>query len=267
MTDAKYNQCLDAIRALGKVAVACSGGVDSSLLVAIAAKALGPDNVLAVTVASVLQPADESISAQATAKLTGVELVELRPDVLAIDEVSSNPTDRCYHCKTAVFTLISQAAAERGIEHVLSGDNADDPDDYRPGLRAIAELGICTPLKDAGLTKTEIRELSARLDLPTASKPSSACLASRVPYGQPLTEAKLKRIDAAETYLHENGFAICRVRDHDPIARIELPADRLTDALARREEIVAALQALGWAYVTLDLRGYRTGALNELLSR
>jgi uncharacterized protein len=267
MIDAKYEQCLGAIKALGKVAVACSGGVDSSLLVALAAKALGPENVLAVTVASVLQPADESVSAHRTAKLMGVELVELRPDVLAIDEVASNPKDRCYHCKTAVFTLIRQTAAQRGIEHVLSGDNADDPDDYRPGLRAIAELGICTPLKDASLTKAEIRELSARLELPTATKPSSACLASRVPYGQPLSEAKLKRIDAAETFLHENGFAVCRVRDHDPVARVEFPDDRLADALACREEIVAALQALGWAYVTLDLRGYRTGALNEMLRR
>jgi uncharacterized protein len=267
MIDAKYQQCLDAIRDLGKVAVACSGGVDSSLLVALAAEAVGASNVLAVTVASVLQPADEPDSARRTADLLGVELIELRPDVLAIDEVASNPADRCYHCKTAIFTLISDAAGERGITHVLSGDNADDPDDYRPGLRAIAELGICTPLKDAGLTKAEIRELSARLDLPTATKPSSACLASRVPYGLPLTEAKLKRIDAAETYLHDQGFPICRVRDHDPVARIELPVDRLPDALARREELLAALQALGWGYVTLDLRGYRTGALNEMLGQ
>jgi uncharacterized protein len=264
---AKLAACADQLRGLGRVVIAASGGVDSTFLLALAAETLGAENVLAVTARGPLYPPDEPDEAGAVARELGVEHVIADANALAVPAVAANPPDRCYHCKTMVFGLVKDLAAERGIAAVASGDQADDPGDYRPGLKAIQELAIVTPLLDAGLTKADIRAASAVMGLATADKPSAACLASRVPYNQPLTAEGLQRIARAEKVLHELGFRQCRVRDHDPLARIEVTPDELPRAFELRERLVAALKDLGYAYVTLDLQGFRSGALNEVLDR
>jgi uncharacterized protein len=263
---AKVDACATRLRELGSVAVAASGGVDSSFLLALAARALGAEKVLAVTARGALYPAHEVADAADVAAGAGVEHVIVDSDVLTDANVAANPPDRCYYCKKLIFAAVQQLAAQRGLAAVASGDNADDPSDHRPGLRAIRELGIATPLLDARLTKADIRAASAAMGLPTADKPSGACLASRVPYGRTLTAEGLDRIDAAETALREMGFRQVRLRDHDPVARIEVVAEQLDQALAMRESILAALKPLGYTYVTLDLAGFRSGAMNETLS-
>jgi len=262
---AKLAACADQLRGLGRVVIAASGGVDSTFLLALAAETLGPENVLAVTARGPLYPPDEPDEAGAVARELGVEHVIADANALAIPAVAANPPDRCYHCKTMVFGLVKELAAERGIAAVASGDQADDPGDYRPGLQAIKELEIVTPLLDAGLTKTDIRAASAVMGLPTADKPSAACLASRVPYDHPLTAEGLQRIAAAEKVLHELGFRQCRLRDHEPLARIEVTPEDLPRAFELRDRLVEAMKGLGYTYVTLDLQGFRSGALNEVL--
>ena len=264
---AKLAACAEQLRGLGRVVIAASGGVDSTFLLALAAETLGAENVLAVTARGPLYPPDEPDEAGAIARELGVEHVIADADALAVPAVAANPPDRCYHCKTMVFGLVKELAAERGISAVASGDQADDPGDYRPGLQAINELGIITPLLDAGLTKADIRAASALMGLATADKPSAACLASRVPYNHPLTPEGLQRIARAEKVLHELGFRQCRLRDHDPLARIEVPPEDLPRAFELRDRLVAALKDLGYTYVTLDLQGFRSGALNEVLDR
>jgi len=262
----KVEACVDALRQAGRVAVAASGGVDSTLVLALAAKTLAAGDVLAVTARGPLYPPDEPLEAQQLARQLGVEHVFVEGDPLAEPGVAENPPDRCYHCKRLILGMITRVAAERGMV-VATGDNADDPDDYRPGLKAVRELGVLTPLLSAGLTKPDIRAISAALGLPTADRPSAACLASRIPYGQRLTPERLTRIAEAERVLHGLGFGQCRVRDHEPIARIEvLPAD-VERVVAQRETIVAALKDLGYGYVAVDLQGFRSGSLNEALDR
>ena len=262
---AKLAVCTARLQELGTVVIAASGGVDSTFLMALAARALGPEKVIAVTARGPLYPPDEPQEAGAVAHDLGIEHVIADVNALAEPKVASNPPDRCYHCKTLVFSEVRKFAAERGFAAVASGDQADDPGDYRPGLKAIHELEIATPLLDAGLTKAEIRAASAVMGLPTADKPSAACLASRVPYNQALTPEGLTRIADAERILHEMGFRQCRLRDHFPIARIEVTPEDLARAFELRGELVASLKPLGYSYVTLDLEGFRSGALNEVL--
>ena len=264
---AKLDVCLDVLHKAGRVAVAASGGVDSTLVLALAVRALGVENVLAVTARGPLYPPDEPNEAADLAGELGVEHLFVEADPLGVDGVGDNPPDRCYHCKTLVFGGIKDVAASRGLNAVVSGDNAEDPSDYRPGLQAVRELGVVAPLLQAGLVKTEIRTISAALGLPTADKPSAACLASRIPYGQRLTAERLERVAKAESVLRELGFRQCRLRDHEPLARIEVPAGELSRAFEFREKLVAALKPLGYTYVTLDLEGFRTGAMNETLDR
>ena len=221
--------------------------------------------MLAVTVNSELLAAHEPGNACDVAEHIGVRHITKPVAILGDATVASNPPDRCYHCKKQVFGLIGQVATENGIDHVLSGDNADDPSDYRPGMRALVELDICSPLKDAGLTKAEIRALSAERGLPTADKPSAACLASRVQYGLELTDERLRRIDAGEELLKSLGLTPCRLRDHGQLARIEVAAEQFPTALAAREQLVTELRGLGWNYVTLDIAGFRSGSMNETL--
>ena len=256
----------DILSSLGSAAVAYSAGVDSTFLLKEAKLVLG-DRALAVTVRSVFCPPRESREAEAFCRREGIRHLLLDADVLAVPGVADNPPDRCYLCKKALFGRILDAARENGAAAVVEGSNMDDLADYRPGMRAVAELGVRSPLREAGLSKAEIRELSRELGLPTWDKPAFACLASRFVYGQRLTAEGLARADEAEQYLRSLGFGQLRVRVHGNLARIEvLPEDRerlLADGLA--DAIQERLRALGFAYVTADLGGYRMGSMNREL--
>ncbi len=267
----KAERLAEILRAMGQVAVAYSGGVDSSYLLAAAAQALGAGQVLALTADSPLLPVGELETALALAARLGVEHRLLPFDELAIDEIAANPPLRCYHCKRARFTaLLAVVAAERPCATLLHGENADDHLDYRPGSAAAVELGVRAPLAEAGLTKAEIRALSRQLGLPTWDHPAASCLATRFPYDTRLTAEGLARVRAAESSLQAlTGWRQMRVRDHYPVARIEVPAERVS-ALAQeplRGQVVAALQAAGYLYVTVDLTGYRMGSMNASLER
>lgn len=249
---------------LGSLAVAFSSGVDSTFLLKAAHSVLG-DNVCAVTAVTAAMPRREIDEARAFCEKEGVRLIEAPVDVFAIEEFRSNPPERCYYCKRALFENIIKAAKENGFRHIAEGSNTDDGGDYRPGIRALQELSVLSPLKEAGLTKAEIRELSRELQLGTWDKPSFACLATRIAYGERITPEKLRMIEKAEDKLFQLGFAQFRVRTHGELARIELPAadiERLAEA-GMRAEVGGYLRSLGFRYVSLDLEGYSTGSMNR----
>ncbi len=247
--------------------IAFSGGVDSSYLLSVAAAVLGPANVLAVTIESPVVPPAEINVACRIAKTLGVEHLLVRSDDLERDEFRNNPPDRCYHCKKDIFTRMREIATERGLLCVFEASNVDDTGDYRPGLAAIRELGILSPLVEADLTKDEIRALSRERGLSTWNKPALACLATRIPYGEPVTREKCDQVRLAEEYVCSIGFTSCRLRHHGSVARIEVPPpeiDRLLDEATRRR-IVEHLKGLGFTYIVVDLEGYRSGSMNETL--
>ncbi len=255
------------LRGYGRVAVGFSGGVDSTLLLRMAVDELGTANVLAVIADTPSLPRGEYAQALSLAQGMGVTPQVVDPDELGDPAYVANPADRCYYCKRHLFRHVAAAAAAGGYGAVLDGNNADDAGDYRPGRRAAQELGVRSPLLEAGLTKAEVRALSARLGLPTADKPAMACLASRVPYGTPVTAEVLGQVERAEGAVRAAGFVQCRVRHHGEVGRVEVPAaelGRLLDARVRGE-VVAGVRAAGYRYVALDLEGYRTGSLNEAL--
>jgi uncharacterized protein len=263
--DQKYDTLLNLIAKTGGAAVAFSGGVDSSFLCHAAAAALGP-RALAITVVSPMLPKSEIEDAAAIARLVGIEHLLLEENEIE-DEVAQNTAQRCYHCKKREFGAIQKAAKQRGITTVLDGSNLDDLGDYRPGLAALAELGIMSPLREAGLSKQEIRELSRGFKLPTWDKPAFACLASRIPYGETITREKLSRVEKAETVLRDFGFRQFRVRSHGDIARIEAAPEerRLFFSEAALDSLSEKIKAAGFLYAAFELSGYRMGSLNRAL--
>jgi len=266
---AKYAAVEKRLTDLGSVLVAFSGGVDSAVVLVAAVRALGAQRVLAVTARSPSVPPADLADATRLAGELGVGLELVDTGELENPRYASNPPSRCYHCKAEVYGRLKQIAAARGLAAVVSGANADDLNDYRPGLQAGRELGVRAPLAEAGLTKSEVRELAAALGLWVHDKPASPCLASRVPYGQPITAEKLRQISAAEALLRELGFRECRVRHHGELARIEVPVAEVGRLVGGdlRQLVDRELRELGFAYVTLDLRGFRSGSLNEVLAR
>lgn len=262
----KYRLLQDLLRSYGNVAIAYSGGVDSSLLSYVAHEALG-DNAVSLTADAPVVPRSEFADSQAFCKRYGIRQVICHPNPIMIEEVRFNAPRRCYACKKVLFSSLFEEAAKMGVETIADGSNLDDLGDYRPGLKALEELQVKSPLREAGFTKADIRALSRELGLPTWSKQSNACLATRFPYGTEITAEKLSLVDKAESALSGMGFTQLRVRVHNDIARIEVPAEQIETLLRdeNRTSIVDALKELGFAYVTLDLAGYRTGSMDEKL--
>jgi len=264
--DDKNNRLSEILTAMGSTVVAFSGGVDSTFLLASALETL-KNNVLAVLAVSPAIPLEEQNAARELAQSMGARLRVITSTELEIPGFKNNPENRCYLCKTELFGMILRIAEEENLNFVVEGSNVDDTSDYRPGMRAIKELGIRSPLMEAGLTKEEIRFLSKQKALPTWDKPSMACLYSRIPYNDLITVPRLKRVDRTESYLRSLGFQQLRVRDHDTLARIEVDPDSISKIIDTevRGKIVEKFKEAGYQYVTLDLQGYRTGAMNELL--
>jgi uncharacterized protein len=260
----KYDLLCARLTNLSSVLVAYSGGVDSTLL-AVAAHAVLGDKTLAVLAISDTYPECEVDSARRTAVELGLRLLEVDTHELTDSRFRDNPTDRCYYCKSELFGMLRTVADSRGLKHVADGSNADDLSDHRPGRRAAAEFRVVSPLQDAGMSKSDVREVSRMLGLPTWDKPSMACLASRFPYGDPISEDGLARVASAEEALRAIGLRQFRVRVHGDVARIEVDPADMQKAWDKREAILAAVKAAGFAYVAQDLEGYRTGSLNETL--
>jgi uncharacterized protein len=262
----KYQYLLSLIAKTGGAAVAFSGGVDSSFLCHAAAAALGK-RAIAITIVSPMLPASEIEASGNIARRIGIEHITIEENKIE-DDVARNTKERCYHCKKREFARIQEAARSRGIEIVLDGSNIDDEGDYRPGLRALAELNIMSPLREAGLSKQEIRELSCSFDLPTWDKPAFACLASRIPYGETITAEKLSRVEKAEAALRDFGFRQFRVRSHGDIARIEVSPEERKIFFSETvlDDISKKIKNAGFLYAAFELEGYLMGSMNRVLA-
>ena len=262
----KLSRIKDDLCAMGRVVVAFSGGVDSTFLLRLAVDVLGRDHVLAVTADSETYPSRERAEACGIAREMGARHLVVSTSELAIPGYAENPVNRCYFCKHELFDTLFPIAREHGYHHVVFGAIADDLGEFRPGLRAASESGARAPLLEFGVTKAEIRHHSRLLGLRTWDKPSFACLSSRIPYGERITQEKLSMIDRAEDFLMQLGFRQVRVRQHEKLARIEVPPERLGELISVAETVDCKLREIGYTYVSLDLRGYRAGAMNEVLA-
>jgi len=260
----KYSVLEKKLGRLPSLLVAFSGGVDSTFLLAAARKVMGK-RVVAVTVASHFHPEAETVSAGRIAGELGIRHVLIPLDELKHPEIAANTAERCYYCKRLILGEVAALAGREGIVHIAHGANTDDLSDYRPGARAARELGVLSPLADAGLSKAEIRYLSKNMGLSTWNKPAMACLASRIPYGTPITRRALRRIEGAEDLLRSLGFLHCRVRHHGDVARIEVAAGDIESIAAggMRSRVVERFKRLGYRYVALDMEGYVQGSMNR----
>lgn len=267
-TAEKFEQLKNDLGSMESVLVAFSGGVDSTFLLRVAVDVLGADKVLALTATSPTYPQYEFEESRKLAAAMGVQQLVVESHELNVPDFTRNDQRRCYHCKSILFNLCRAKAVELGFGVVLDGSNLDDLDDFRPGREAVKEQQIHSPLQQAGLTKEEIRHLSRKLELPTADKQAFACLSSRFPYGTEITPERLTQVDRCEAFLREQGFINYRVRYHQDIARIEVAVAELPRLLdpSLRDAVVAVCKKAGFSYVTLDLQGYRTGSMNEVLN-
>ena len=265
--DQKLDRLGDILRSLGRVAVAFSAGVDSTFLLKVARDVLGAQNVVAVTARSESLASAEFEQARKLARAIGVAFVVIETREFENPDYLANPTNRCYYCKSELYDQLGRFISERGLSAAVCGINADDYDDWRPGIQAAREHGVRSPCAEAGMTKADIRTLSERLGLPTFDKPAMPCLSSRIQYGEAITPEKLRMVERGEAYLRSIGFRECRVRHHDNLARVELPPADLDRALQPdvRRQIDAALREIGYTYVTIDLRGFRSGSMNEVI--
>lgn len=268
MLEEKYQKLRQLLSSLKKVLVAFSGGVDSTFLLYVSKEVLGMNNVLAVMAESPTYPKDEIELAKQLAQTLGVDYLVIKTDEFLDQNFVSNPQDRCFYCKRELFMKLNVLAKDKGIDYVVDGSNLDDLADYRPGSQAKQELGVRSPLQEAGLRKEEIRQLSKTFGLSTWDKPAYACLASRIPYGTKITQDLLARIEEGEKFLRSLGFKQLRVRHHASLVRIEVENDDLGKIMSPRimDEIAKKFEELGYTYVTLDLKGYRTGSMNETLA-
>jgi uncharacterized protein len=262
----KYNSLKQSLTRLGKVAIAFSGGVDSSLLLKVAVDTLTPKNVLACYATSPSQPEFQRKTAIDFADSLNVKLIQIPTNEISDPDYVANRPDRCYVCKIHILAAIKKTAYDQGFENILCGNNVDDEKDFRPGNLAVKEQSAICPLLDANMTKQDIRQLSRQLNLSTAETPSSPCLASRVAYGIEITAECLKQVEDAESYLRQLGFVEFRVRHHGDIARIEVLPAQMDKAFSQRKQISKKLKSIGFKFVTLDMRGLRSGSLNEALS-
>ncbi len=264
----KFLDLQERLRQLGRVVVAYSGGVDSTFLLKACLETLEPDNVLAVIGVSASLARSQYRQAMEAVETMGAHVVEVNVDELEDRNYAANRADRCFHCKSHLYGILSRVGEKRGFAHVVCGSNFDDQDDYRPGNRAAIDLGVHSPMMEAGLTKADIRELSRERNLPTADIPASPCLASRLSYGLEVTRERLAQVEAAEDFLRSLGFKEFRVRHHDTVARIEVIPEDLPVLMkeVNRVTIVDKLKSIGFKFVSVDLQGFRSGALNEVLS-
>ncbi|NQT03991.1 MAG: ATP-dependent sacrificial sulfur transferase LarE [Planctomycetes bacterium] len=265
----KYNSLAAILKKLDKVVVAYSGGVDSTFLLKAAVDTLGAENVLAcIGISSSLAKSQYNRAIECAADI-GAAIEEVKVHEVLDTKYSANNPDRCFHCKSHLYTVLQNIAEKKGFDNVICGCNFDDMDDFRPGNKAARLYGVLSPLMEAQMTKDDIRDMSRKLNLPTADIPASPCLASRVTYGLEVTEQRLKQVDEAEDFLREMGFVEFRVRHHDTIARIEVRPEDMEKITTEpgRQKIVEKLKSIGFKYITVDLQGFRSGSLNELLTK